>query len=910
MTHLGTLDVDSTSKVFEARRRAFELVGALDGTEEAAIALASNVSEIGRWLVTHGEEPTLHVDGEGGGPGSRLVFQFRVVAPISADLLAAGPIGGRMGEVSPCRRHVTIRCPTPYVSWGNVGAAELRAILSRQTRDDLLDTLQTKNAALVVASARADAAVQAKSDFLANMSHEIRTPMNAILGLCHLTLRTELGEKQRDYIQKLEGSAKHLLGIINDILDFSKIEAGRLSVENIEFSIDAVLENAANQVAEYCSRKGLELVVDIDRRVPHRLIGDPMRMGQVLINYLNNAMKFTASGSIVVTVTIVDEGADSLLLRFSVSDTGIGISDEQKERLFHSFEQADSSTTRRYGGTGLGLAISRGIAQSLGGEVGVDSVPGKGSSFWYTARVGRASSAGAAPAVLAADLRGMRALVVDDHEHARIVLVALLQEMGVRADAVESGESALARIDAVDTEGDPYAFVFLDWRMPGLNGIEVAQRLHTMQLQALPIAVMVTAFGRDDIVEQARAAGIEGILTKPVNASMVFDCVARQLDSSPTARAGRLQGDDDPLASLKALAGARVLLVEDNELNQEVATALLEQAGLHVDVAGNGAIAVEAVQQAQYDVVLMDMHMPVMDGLTATRTIRALGGFERLPIIAMTANVMRGDREKCIEAGMNAHLAKPIEYEALASTLLKFVTFRASSADGPVVVSGVRNQVVPALGPKRDRSDRRPAAEPLFAAARAAGLDVEVALRRLLGNTGLYRSMLRRFAERHRSFEYELRAAIEREDWATAERLAHTLKGLAGSIGAPQLADDAGMLESLMRAGTAQSALFEQLMTVQRLLDALLPPLLAACETDEAPAPGSSGATIDLASLGNVLASMRRLLAQSDAEAIELFNTHRSLLRAASGDDFDQLEQAAEAFDLDQMGELLAQWPP
>ncbi|MBU6162405.1 MAG: response regulator, partial [Myxococcales bacterium] len=648
MIRLGTLAITNTEKVFEARRRVFELVLALHGAEDAAVNLAAHVSELGRWFVASGLHPSLQLDGDGVGYESRLVLRFVVAEPIPQTILAGAPVRAALVNVSVCRREIVVRCRLPYAQWGEDALPTLRAILSRQTRDDLLDSLQENNAALMEASARADAAAQAKSDFLANMSHEIRTPMNAILGLCHLTLRTELGEKQRDYIQKLEASAKHLLGIINDILDFSKIEAGRLSIEKIEFSIDAVLENAANQVAEYCSRKGLELVVDIDRAVPRKLVGDPMRLGQVLINYLNNAMKFTSSGGIVVSVSVVDEDEHSLLLRFGVSDTGIGISDEQKNRLFRSFEQADTSTTRKYGGTGLGLAISRGIAESLGGEVGVESVPGQGSTFWYTARVERAEKDNHAPAGLAADLHGLRTLVVDDHEHARIVLVALLEEMGVRADAVESGEKALARIRDADAASDPYAVVFLDWKMPGMNGLEVAELLRSLELATAPVPIMVTAFGRDDIAEKARAVGIEGILTKPVNASMVFDCVVRHLDSNSTSWAERQTPGEDPLASLKALAGAHVLLVEDNELNQEVATALLEQAGLRVDVADNGALAVEAVQQKSYDVVLMDMHMPVMDGLTATRAIRALPGFDRLPIIAMTANVMQGDREKCI----------------------------------------------------------------------------------------------------------------------------------------------------------------------------------------------------------------------------------------------------------------------
>ena len=901
MTPVGTLHVTTPEKVFEARRRIFEVVTTLGGDEEVAIGLAAHVSELGRWFVAQSLRPYLQINGEGTGYESRLLLKFVLDEPIPQTLLAVAPVRAMGITVSPCRREVMVRGRLPFARWDEQTLPVLRAILSRQTRDDLLDSLQENNAALREASARADAAAQAKSDFLANMSHEIRTPMNAILGLCHLTLRTELGEKQRDYIQKLEASAKHLLGIINDILDFSKMEAGRLTIESIEFGIDAVLENAANQVAEHCSRKGLELVVDIDRAVPRRLIGDPMRLGQVLINYLNNAVKFTPAGGIVVAVTVIDEDHDSLLLRFSVTDTGIGISEEQRERLFRSFEQADTSTTRKYGGTGLGLAISRGIAQSLGGDVGVESVPEKGSTFWYTARVGRAHTGSFLPAVLASDLRGMRTLVVDDHEHARIVLVALLEEMGVRAESVDSGERALDLIVTADHNNDPYAFVFLDWKMPGMNGIEVAERLRTLALTKPPIPVMVTAFGRDDIAEKARAVGIHGILTKPVNASMVFDCVVRQLDSSTAVRTDRLSVEDDPLASLQTLAGARVLLVEDNELNQEVATALLEQAGLVVDVADNGAIAVEAVQKQAYDVVLMDMHMPVMDGLTATRTIRAIHGFEHLPIIAMTANVMQGDREKCMEAGMNAHLAKPIEYAALASTLLTFVAYRAN-ADAS---SSTRRDAGDTPRSRTTDSTSDDQKQQIIDAARVAGLDVDTALRRLLGDQNLYASMLRRFVERHRTFERDVRAAINDADWSTAERLAHTLKGLAASMGATPLAEDATTLESLIRAQSAPLAMSAQLQTVQRTLDATLAPLLAVCESNNAAQDTSDAEPIDLAAVNQVLARLRALLSDSDAEAVELFQAHRTLLQIACADRFEALNAAADAFDFDLMLENL-----
>jgi signal transduction histidine kinase/CheY-like chemotaxis protein len=848
------------------------------------------------------------VGGEGSGPDARLVLRFVASAPLGVAALAVAPPGARRAAMDGSVREVALGCPAPGAEWHDDEIEALREILTRQTRDELLDSLRANNAALAAASARADAAARAKSDFLANMSHEIRTPMNAILGLCHLTLRMELGGQQRDYLEKIEGSARHLLGIINDILDFSKIEAGKLSVEHIDFVLDEVLENVSNLIAEKCATKGLELVVDVDRAVPRELVGDPMRLGQVLINYANNAVKFTERGEIAISVRVVAEDAQSLLLRFAVRDTGIGLSEEQRSRLFQSFEQADSSTTRRYGGTGLGLAISRGIAESLGGGVGVESAPGEGSTFWFTARLGRSASEVTAPAILAADLAGLTALVVDDHEHARTVLRALLEDIGLRVDVAPSGEVGLARLLEASQAGNPYSFAFLDWMMPGMDGLELGRRMNEAQLPKPPVTVIVTAFGREDVVGAAQEVGIGSILTKPVNASMVFDCVARGLDAAPARRAAARRVAD-PLAGLRAIAGARVLLVEDNELNQEVATALLVQAGLVVDVAENGQLAVEAVQRTAYDVVLMDMHMPVMDGLNATRAIRALPGFGALPILAMTANVMQGDRERCLAAGMNAHVAKPIEPAELAATLLAWVSPRAGLGvlpDGAPAMPGAD------LSPSGRPSSMRVSSPPLEAAvsdddtwievAKAAGLEVDAALRRMLGDRGLYASMLRRFAERQRDFDAQLARTLDEGALDVAERLAHTLKGLAANVGATALAREAGALEATLRERAPRDTIEVHAARTGVCLAELLGVL---APTRVVPDEVSQAGPVDAEALAAVTSRLRALLEDADAEAIELFGAHRALLRAAYPAHFDALSSAADSFDTDALLDAL-----
>ncbi len=734
-----------------------------------------------------------------------------------------------------------------FNNYNNLVASLSQLLSTRIQRNIAEDELLSAKEDAEQAREAAEAATKAKSQFLATMSHEIRTPMNAIIGLSNLTLKTQLNSKQFDYLNKIEKSAHALLGIINDILDFSKIEAGKLELEFTEFDLYNVMDTITVINAQKAFDKGLEFVISIAPDVPTKLIGDQLRISQIITNFANNAVKFTSEGDIFIYVEKIRKEQNTITLKFSVSDTGIGLTKKQLDKLFTAFQQADSSTTRKYGGTGLGLTISKRLANLMNGDVGAISKEGEGSTFYFTADFQIADSYLKNEFELEDDIRGLKAIVCDDNLTSQTIIAQFLERFSFEVTQVAKFENVLKLIEH-DTVSKP-EIIFISIKVPEMDGISLVEELNKLNKQNNIKIVLLIPYGTEEQDLKLDTVNYNGILTKPVSPSSLFNKIM-EVSGKKIRHAKRLEKGQKFLEDIKSLGGAKVLLFEDNEINQQVAYELLTDAGFNVTIANHGKHGVEILANNpddEFNVILMDLQMPVMDGYSATKNIREKAKYDEIPILAMTADAMLGVKDKCVEIGMQDFITKPIDPDELFGTIVKWV--KPGSIKDPKIVE---------VNTKEEEKFPIPDIE---------GLNVVEGIHRVGNNLKLYKTLLEKFANNYTSFRDEINEALSSNDIELAIRLAHTLKGVAGNIGAKSLNRSAAKLEKEIKNGGKIEIINEYIEKTYNSLNILTESIKKVLHiTDKK----SEYNDIPRAEIKNLLVKLKKSVSEYDADSLQL----------------------------------------
>ncbi len=730
---------------------------------------------------------------------------------------------------------------------------------------------------------KAKSATISKSEFLANMSHEIRTPMNAIIGFTDLAIQTEFTNKQHEYLSLIKNSSSTLLGIINDILDFSKIEAGKLNLDHMAFDLYEVMDSLSDMFANTVAEKNIEMIVSVTSDIPSSLIGDPMRLKQILINLTNNAIKFTKNGDVIVSVALSEKQIDKITLEFSIEDTGIGISKEDIDTLFESFVQADTSTTRQYGGTGLGLSISKHLIEMMGGNIHVESVLGKGSKFGFNVNLGFTTDKLKYSNLIFDHLSGTRILVVDDSKASRHILDKILSSFSFTVKTVDSGKNALIELNnSMITK--PYDLILMDWRMPELDGIETTKKIKKNASFGNTPIIMMTAYHNDEIMEMSEKCGVNAYLTKPIKQSILLDTIVDILSKKSTASLLKIPPSHKNIAYKIQLNGLRILLVEDNYINQQVVLEILKPSKAAVDTADDGFQAVTAIKNGKYDIVLMDIQMPVMDGYEATDMIRNKLKRKDLPIIAMTAHAMKGDREKCIHAGMDDYISKPIDtfklFEALSRlTNRKFTT----------------KNILVTTGKDREYDNNIPKNLP--------GINIKSCLDRLGGNWTVLKKLICDFNEQYSDTTIKIKEFTAKEDFESTLNLVHTIKGIAGNFSADELYKVSSEFGSVIKENKPDD--------LNRLIDrfdsAISKVLKAADIIVSYQSESDSRVSLNLPEIKTLMRQLNTLLSKNDVESENCLNHLKPfLIDSGLKNDAEQLEGFISFFEFDSANMILS----